>query len=55
MSTVRSRAPSGDYKIQPIPPAQPNMSSPETAPAVPAGAPPKIDVDAIKVPPAPKP
>jgi hypothetical protein len=52
---ARKTAPSGDYKIQPIPPAQPNMSSPETAPAVPAGAPPKIDVDAIKVPPAPKP
>lgn len=50
----RKVAPSRDYKTQPKPPAQPEMPSALTAPAVHAGPPPKIDVDSIKVPAAPK-
>lgn len=46
----RTTQPSGDYKTQPVPPAQPNMPNAATAKAVPAGAPPKFDVDAVKVP-----
>lgn len=49
----REVAPSGDYKTQPVPPAQKNMPNAAKAPAVPAGAPPKVDLDAIKVPAAP--
>ena len=45
------RAPKGvDYRDVPKPGPQPTMKNPETAPAVPAGAPPKVDVASIKVP-----
>ncbi|MBS1847785.1 MAG: hypothetical protein JST73_05860, partial [Actinobacteria bacterium] len=46
----RTTSPSGDYKTQPAPPAQENMSNAMTAPPRVAGAPPKFDVDAVKVP-----
>jgi hypothetical protein len=46
----RTTPPSGDYKTQPAPPAQKNMPNAATAKAVPAGSPPKFDVDAVKVP-----
>lgn len=50
----RPTSPSGDYKTQPIPPEQPGMTNPSTAPVKPAiGIVPKIDIDAIKVPDAP--
>ncbi len=53
---ARETSPSGDYKVQPVPPDQPGMTNPSTAPVKPAVGPiPTIDVDAIKVPPAPKP
>lgn len=43
--------PSGDYKIQPEPPAQPNMPDAETAPARPAvDVPMSVDVAAVKMP-----
>ena len=45
------RPPSGDYKTQPVPPAQPNMPDAATAPGMPAvNVPEKVDVDAIPVP-----
>lgn len=45
------RPASGDYKIQPVPPAQPNMPDAATAKGQPAvGFPQAIDIDAIKVP-----
>ncbi len=48
------RPPSGDYKVQPVPPAQPNMPKATTAPARPAtDVPKKVDVASITVPPAP--
>ncbi len=46
----RETPPSGDYKTQPKPPAQKNMPNALGAKAVPAGAPPDFDVDAVKVP-----
>ncbi len=46
----RKTPPSGDYKTQPKPPAQPNMPNALTAPAKPAGPPPTINVSTIKVP-----
>ncbi len=51
---ARSTPPSGNYKTQPAPPDQKNMPHAKTAPAVPAGKPPKFDVDAVKVPTLPK-
>jgi len=43
--------PSGDYKTQPEPPAQPNMPDAATAPGMPAvNVPEKVDVNAIPVP-----
>lgn len=45
---------SGDYKTQPVPPAQANMPNAKTAKPVPAGKPPHFDVDAVKLPPLPK-
>jgi hypothetical protein len=50
---ARHTNPSGDYKTQPKPPDQPNMPDAATAPGSPAGAPPSIDVDSIKLPPEP--
>ena len=50
----RTTSPSGNYKTQPAPPAQANMPNAATAKATPAGAPPKFDVDAVKVPTLPK-
>jgi hypothetical protein len=45
------RPASGDYKTQPLPPAQPNMPDAATAPGMPAvDVPEKIDVNAIPVP-----
>jgi len=45
------RPPSGDYKTQPVPPAQPNMPDAANAPGMPAvDVPEKIDVNAIPVP-----
>jgi plastocyanin len=47
--------PSGDFKVQPIPPAQPNMPDAESAPARPAtDVPMAVDVDAIVVPARPE-
>ena len=51
---ARTTPPSGDYRTQPKPPAQKNMPNALTAKAVRAGAPPKFDVDAVKVPDLPK-
>ena len=46
-----ARPASGDYKIQPVPPAQPNMPDASSAPGQPAvNLPEKIDIDSIKVP-----
>lgn len=44
---------SGDYKTQPAPPAQTNMPEARTAAPRPAGPPPRIDIDAVKVPDVP--
>jgi plastocyanin len=44
------RPPPGDYRVQPIPPAQPGMDDPEGAPFAPFTGPDPIDVDAIAVP-----
>lgn len=50
----RETSPSGDYKTQPVPPDQPGMTNPSTAPVKPAiDAVPKIDIDSIQVPDAP--
>lgn len=49
------RPPSGDYKTQPEPPAQPNMPDAKTAPPRPAtDVPKKVDIGAIKVPEKPE-
>lgn len=46
-----ARPASGDYKIQPVPPAQPNMPDASSAPGQPAvNLPEKIDIESIKVP-----
>lgn len=50
---ARKTNPSGDYKTQPKPPAQPNMPDATHAAASPAGPPPTIDVSTITVPPPP--
>ena len=48
------RPPSGDYKTQPVPPAQENMPDATTAPAMPAtDVPMQVDVESIPVPAAP--
>ena len=45
------RPPAGDYKVQPLPPAQPNMPKASTAPAKPmTSSPKKPDLASIKVP-----
>ena len=50
----RTTPESGDYKTQPIPPAQTNMPNALHAPAVPGAADTNFDVDAVKVPELPK-
>ena len=46
-----ARPASGDYKVQPVPPAQPNMPDAATAPGQPAvNLPEKIDIDSIPLP-----
>lgn len=46
-----ARPDSGDYKVQPIPPAQPNMPDATTAPGQPAvNLPVRIDIDSIPLP-----
>jgi hypothetical protein len=46
-----ARPDSGDYKVQPVPPAQPNMPDATTAPGQPAvNLPAKIDIDSIPLP-----
>jgi hypothetical protein len=46
-----ARPDSGDYKVQPVPPAQPNMPDATTAPGQPAvNLPAKIDLDSIPLP-----
>jgi len=46
-----ARPDSGDYKVQPIPPAQPNMPDATTAPGQPAvNFPEKINIDSIPLP-----
>jgi plastocyanin len=44
------RPPPGDYRTQPVPPAQPGMDDPEGAPFAPYTGPEPVDVDAIAVP-----
>jgi hypothetical protein len=45
------RPPAGDYKTQPVPPAQPNMPNATTAPAKPmTSSPKKPNMASIKVP-----
>lgn len=50
---ARTTNPSGDYRNQPRPPDQTNMPDAAEAPGSPAGAPPKIDVASIALPPKP--
>lgn len=46
-----ARPDSGDYKVQPVPPAQPNMPDATTAPGQPAvNLPARIDLDSITLP-----
>ncbi|HET6664568.1 MAG TPA: right-handed parallel beta-helix repeat-containing protein, partial [Acidimicrobiales bacterium] len=44
------RPPPGDYRTQPVPPAQPGLDDPEGAPFGPFTGPDPVDVDAIAVP-----